>query len=157
MQSTTSTSLPTSVRIVEVGPRDGLQNEKVLVPTSVKVEFISRLAGAGLTHVEATSFVSPKWVPQMADHREVMTSINTLPYPSVSYPVLVPNIKGLDAALECGAKEVAIFGAASESFSKKNINCSIEESLAKFKPVLESAKEAGVKVRGNMSCVVGCP
>jgi len=157
MQSTTSTSLPTSVRIVEVGPRDGLQNEKVLVPTSVKVEFISRLAGAGLTHVEATSFVSPKWVPQMADHREVMTSINTLPYPSVSYPVLVPNIKGLDAAMECGAKEVAIFGAASESFSKKNINCSIEESLARFKPVLSSAKEAGVKVRGYVSCVVGCP
>jgi len=156
MQSTTS-SLPSSVRIVEVGPRDGLQNEKVLVPTSVKVEFISRLAGAGLTHVEATSFVSPKWVPQMADHKEVMTSISTLPYPSVSYPVLVPNIKGLDAAVECGAKEVAIFGAASESFSKKNINCSIEESLARFEPVLNSAKEAGVKVRGYVSCVVGCP
>jgi len=156
MQSTTS-SLPSSVRIVEVGPRDGLQNEKVLVPTSVKVEFISRLAGAGLTHVEATSFVSPKWVPQMADHKEVMTSITTLPYPSVSYPVLVPNIKGLDAAVECGAKEVAIFGAASESFSKKNINCSIEESLARFEPVLNSAKEAGVKVRGYVSCVVGCP
>jgi len=156
MQSTT-TSLPSSVRIVEVGPRDGLQNEKVLVPTSVKVEFISRLAGAGLTHVEATSFVSPKWVPQMADHKEVMTSISTLPYPSVSYPVLVPNIKGLDAAVECGAKEVAIFGAASESFSKKNINCSIEESLARFEPVLNSAKEAGVKVRGYVSCVVGCP
>jgi len=156
MHSTTS-SLPTSVRIVEVGPRDGLQNEKVLVPTSVKVEFISRLAGAGLTHVEATSFVSPKWVPQMADHKEVMTSITTLPYPSVSYPVLVPNIKGLDAAVECGAKEVAIFGAASESFSKKNINCSIDESLARFEPVLTSAKEAGVKVRGYVSCVVGCP
>jgi len=156
MHSTTS-SLPTSVRIVEVGPRDGLQNEKVLVPTSVKVEFISRLAGAGLTHVEATSFVSPKWVPQMADHKEVMTSITTLPYPSVSYPVLVPNIKGLDAAVECGAKEVAIFGAASESFSKKNINCSIDESLARFEPVLNSAKEAGVKVRGYVSCVVGCP
>jgi len=156
MQSTTS-SLPSSVRIVEVGPRDGLQNEKVLVPTSVKVEFISRLAGAGLTHVEATSFVSPKWVPQMADHKEVMTSITTLPYPSVSYPVLVPNIKGLDAAVECGAKEVAIFGAASESFSKKNINCSIDESLARFEPVLNSAKEAGVKVRGYVSCVVGCP
>lgn len=156
MHSTTS-SLPTSVRIVEVGPRDGLQNEKVLVPTSVKVEFISRLAGAGLTHVEATSFVSPKWVPQMADHKEVMTSITTLPYPSVSYPVLVPNIKGLDAAVECGAKEVAIFGAASESFSKKNINCSIEESLSRFGPVVEAAKADGVKVRGYVSCVVGCP
>jgi len=155
MQSTSS--LPSTVRIVEVGPRDGLQNEKVLVPTNVKVEFISRLASAGLTHVEATSFVSPKWVPQMADHKEVMTSISTLPYTSVSYPVLVPNIKGLNAAVECGAKEVAIFGAASESFSKKNINCSIEESLARFEPVLSAAMEAGVKVRGYVSCVVGCP
>jgi len=150
-------SLPTKVRIVEVGPRDGLQNEKVLVPTSVKVEFISRLASAGLTHVEATSFVSPKWVPQMSDHKEVMSAVNSLPYPTVSYPVLVPNIKGLQAAVECGAKEVAIFGAASESFSKKNINCSIEESLARFEPVLSSAKEANVKVRGYVSCVVGCP
>merc|ERR1711892_853069 len=150
-------SLPTKVRIVEVGPRDGLQNEKVLVPTSVKVEFISRLASAGLTHVEATSFVSPKWVPQMSDHKEVMTSVASLPYPLVSYHVLVPNIKGLQAAVECGAKEVAIFGATSESFSRKNINCSIEESLARFEPVLRSAKESNVKVRGYVSCVVGCP
>jgi len=150
-------SLPTRVRIVEVGPRDGLQNEKVLVPTSVKVEFISRLASAGLTHVEATSFVSPKWVPQMSDHKEVMASVASLPYPLVSYPVLVPNIKGLQAAVECGAKEVAIFGAASESFSRKNINCSIEESLARFEPVLLLAKESNVKVRGYVSCVVGCP
>jgi len=152
-----STSLPAQVRIVEVGPRDGLQNEKVLVPTSVKLEFISRLASAGLTHVEATSFVSPKWVPQMSDHKEVMSAITSLPYPSVSYPVLVPNMKGLQAAVECGAKEVAIFGAASESFSKKNINCSIEESLKRFEPVLDSAKQSGVKVRGYVSCVVGCP
>jgi len=152
-----STSLPAKVRIVEVGPRDGLQNEKVLVPTSVKLEFISRLASAGLTHVEATSFVSPKWVPQMSDHKEVMSAIASLPYPSVSYPVLVPNMKGLQAAVECGAKEVAIFGAASESFSKKNINCSIEESLKRFEPVLNSAKQSGVKVRGYVSCVVGCP
>merc|ERR1719369_1706550 len=101
-----------------------------MVPTPVKVEFISRLASAGLKHVEATSFVSPKWVPQMSDHREVMSAITSLPHHSVSYPVLVPNIKGMQAALECGAKEVAIFGAASESFSKKNINCSIDESLA---------------------------
>jgi len=152
-----STSLPAKVRIVEVGPRDGLQNEKVLVPTSVKLEFISRLASAGLTHVEATSFVSPKWVPQMSDHKEVMSAITSLPYHSVSYPVLVPNMKGLQAAVECGAKEVAIFGAASESFSKKNINCSIEESLKRFEPVLNSAKQSGVKVRGYVSCVVGCP
>jgi len=152
-----TSSLPSSVRIVEVGPRDGLQNEKVMVPTSVKVEFISRLASAGLTHVEATSFVSPKWVPQMADHREVLSSITSLPHSSVTFPVLVPNLKGLEAALQCGAKEVAIFGAASESFSKKNINCNIEESLARFQPVLSSARELGVGVRGYVSCVVGCP
>merc|ERR1719318_1712906 len=157
MMSSTSTPLPARVRIVEVGPRDGLQNEKVMVPTSVKVEFISRLATSGLTHVEATSFVSPKWVPQMSDHKEVMSAVTSLSFPSVSYPVLVPNIKGLQAAVECGAKEVAIFGAASESFSKKNINCSIEESLARFEPVLSSAREADVKVRGYVSCVVGCP
>jgi len=152
-----TSSLPAKVRIVEVGPRDGLQNEKVMVPTPVKVEFISRLASAGLTHVEATSFVSPKWVPQMSDHREVMSAITSLPHHSVSYPVLVPNIKGMQAAVECGAREVAIFGAASESFSKKNINCSIDESLARFEPVLQSAQQSGVKVRGYVSCVVGCP
>jgi len=152
-----SQALPSHVRIVEVGPRDGLQNEKELVPTPVKLEFISRLAAAGLSHVEATSFVSPKWVPQMGDHKEVMTGVAALPFPEVSYPVLVPNIKGFQAALECGAKEVAIFGAASESFSKKNINCSIEESLKRFEPVLSAAKESGVKVRGYVSCVVGCP
>lgn len=150
-------SFPASVRIVEVGPRDGLQNEKVLVPTKVKLEFISRLAAAGLTHVEATSFVSPKWVPQMGDHREVMAGVMELTFPGVSYPVLVPNLKGLEAALECGAKEVAIFGAASESFSRKNINCSIEESLARFEAVVSTALKAGVKVRGYVSCVVGCP
>merc|ERR1711874_684945 len=152
-----TSSLPSTVRIVEVGPRDGLQNEKVMVPTSVKVEFISRLASAGLTHVEATSFVSPKWVPQMGDHRDVMKAVTKLPYNGVSYPVLVPNLKGLEAAVECGAKEVAIFGAASESFSRKNINCSIEESLARFHSVISSAREAGVAVRGYVSCVVGCP
>jgi len=152
-----SNLLPEEVRIVEVGPRDGLQNEKNIVPTEVKVDFISRLAAAGLTHVEATSFVSPKWVPQMADHREVMACVTQLPYPGVNYPVLVPNIKGLQAALESGAKEVAIFGAASETFSKKNINCSIEESLERFRPVVEAAKKADVLVRGYVSCVVGCP
>jgi len=150
-------TLPTSVRIVEVGPRDGLQNEKTLVPTDVKVEFISRLAAAGLSHVEATSFVSPKWVPQMGDHREVLNAVCQLSHSGVSYPVLVPNLKGLEAALECGAKEVAIFGAASESFSRKNINCSIAESLSRFQAVMDRAKEAGVLVRGYVSCVVGCP
>lgn len=152
-----SHSRPASVRIVEVGPRDGLQNEKTLVPTEVKVEFISRLAAAGLTHVEATSFVSPVWVPQMGDHREVMAAVAKLPFPGVTYPVLTPNLKGFQAALECGAKEVAIFGAASESFSQKNINCSIAESLARFEPVLSAARQAGVPVRGYVSCVAGCP
>jgi len=152
-----SSGLPATVRIVEVGPRDGLQNEKTLVPTDVKVDFISRLAGAGLTHVEATAFVSPKWVPQMADHREVLSRISTSPEAGVTYPVLTPNIQGYRAAVECGAREVAIFGAASESFSKKNINCSIAESLARFQPVVEAARHDGVAVRGYVSCVVGCP
>jgi len=150
-------ALPNTVRIVEVGPRDGLQNEKTVVPTEVKVEFISRLAAAGLSHVEATSFVSPKWVPQMGDHRKVMEAVSKLPFTGVSYPVLVPNLKGLEAALECGAKEVAIFGAASESFSRRNINCSIEESLNRFEAVVTAALEAGLLVRGYVSCVVGCP
>jgi len=140
-----------------VGPRDGLQNEKTVVPTNVKIEFINRLASAGLTHVEATSFVSPKWVPQMADHSEVMAAVNQLNHPGVSYPVLVPNIKGFQSALESGAKEIAIFGAASESFSRKNINCSIEESLRRFDAVMEAAKKNDIKVRGYVSCVVGCP
>lgn len=152
-----SNDLPKSVRIVEVGPRDGLQNEKATIPTPVKVEFISRLASCGLTHIEATSFVSPKWVPQMADHKEVMQQVNNFPNRSIQYPVLVPNLKGLEAAIECGVKEVAIFGAASESFSKKNINCSIEESLRRFEPVLQKALANGIKVRGYVSCVVGCP
>jgi len=155
--TTTSESFPASVRIVEVGPRDGLQNEKTLVPSNVKVEFISRLAASGLTNIEATSFVSPKWVPQMRDHRTVMEAVTKLPFSGVSYPVLVPNLKGLEAAIECGAKEVAIFGAASESFSRKNINCSIEESLNRFQEVMLAAKNAGILVRGYVSCVVGCP
>jgi len=148
---------PKKVRIVEVGPRDGLQNEKTVVPTDVKIEFINRLASAGLTHVEATSFVSPKWVPQMADHSEIMAAVTQLNHPNVSYPVLVPNIKGFQSALKSGAKEIAIFGAASESFSRKNINCSIEESLRRFDAVMEAAKENDIKVRGYVSCVVGCP
>ena len=123
----------------------------------MKVDFISRLAGAGLTHVEATAFVSPKWVPQMADHREVLSRVSNSPEAGVTYPVLTPNLQGYRAAVECGAREVAIFGAASESFSKKNINCSIAESLARFQPVVEAARLDGVAVRGYVSCVVGCP
>ncbi len=146
---------PKQVRIVEVGPRDGLQNEKAEVPTRVKIELIERLADAGLPAVEATAFVSPKWVPQMADHIEVLEGIRRKP--GVSYPVLTPNLKGFQAAHAAGATEVAIFGAASEAFSKKNINCTIAESLERFRPVAEAAKSAGVEVRGYISCVLGCP
>ncbi len=149
------TSLPTKVRIVEMGPRDGLQNEPGTVPTSVKLELIDRLADAGLTAIESTAFVSPKWIPQMADHTEVLKGIRRRP--GVTYPVLTPNLKGFEAALAAGATEVAIFGAASESFSKKNINCSIAESLERFQPVAEAAARNNVRVRGYVSCVVGCP
>jgi hydroxymethylglutaryl-CoA lyase len=148
-------SLPTQVRIVEVGPRDGLQNEPKSVPTAIKIELIERLADAGLPAIEATAFVSPKWVPQMADHTEVMTKLRTKP--GVAYPVLVPNMKGFEAAAAAGAKEIAVFGAATESFSRKNINASIAESLARFAPVCEAAAARGIKVRGYISCVVGCP
>jgi len=147
--------LPKKVRIVEVGPRDGLQNEKQEVPTKVKLELIERLAAAGLPAVEATAFVSPKWIPQMADHTEVLEGIRRKP--GVSYPVLTPNLKGFQAALAAGAAEVAVFGAASESFSMKNINCSIAESLERFRPVADAARQAGVKLRGYISCVLGCP
>ncbi|MBT0963287.1 hydroxymethylglutaryl-CoA lyase [Denitromonas iodatirespirans] len=148
-------NLPTQVRIVDVGPRDGLQNEKQVIDTAVKVELIARLGAAGLKSIEATSFVSPKWVPQMGDNAEVMASIQRLP--GVGYPVLTPNLKGFEAALAAGAEEVAVFGAASESFSQKNINCSIAESLQRFEPVMAAAQAAGVKVRGYVSCVLGCP
>jgi hydroxymethylglutaryl-CoA lyase len=144
-----------AVRIVEVGPRDGLQNEPREVPTAVKVELIERLADAGLPAVEATAFVSPKWVPQMADHTEVLERIRRKP--GVDYPVLAPNLKGFEAARAAGATEVAIFGAASEVFSRKNINCSIAESLERFRPVAQAAKAANIKVRGYVSCVLGCP
>jgi len=147
--------LPAKVRIVEVGPRDGLQNEKGEVPTAVKLELIERLADAGLRAIEATAFVSPKWIPQMADHTEVLERIRRKP--GVSYPVLTPNLKGYEAAKAAGATEVAVFGAASESFSKKNINCSIAESLERFRPVVEKARADNVKVRGYISCVVACP
>ena len=148
-------SLPATVRIVEVGPRDGLQNEKGEVSTAVKLELIERLADAGLPAVEATAFVSPKWIPQMADHTEVLERIRRKP--GVSYPVLTPNLKGFEAARAAGATEVAVFGAASEAFSKKNINCSIAESLERFRPVTDAARKSGIKVRGYISCVVGCP
>jgi len=148
-------TLPSHVRIVEVGPRDGLQNEKAKVPTAAKLELIERLADAGLPAVEATAFVSPKWIPQMADHTEVLERIRRKP--GVDYPVLTPNLKGFEAARAAGATEVAIFGAASESFSRKNINCSIAESLERFRPVADAARAAGVRLRGYVSCVLGCP
>ncbi len=148
-------NLPPRVRIVEVGPRDGLQNEKQIVSTDTKVGLIARLGAAGLPAIEATSFVSPKWVPQMGDNAEVMARIVRLP--GVDYPVLTPNLKGFEAALAAGAREVAVFAAASESFSQKNINCSIAESLARFEPVMDAARAAGIRVRGYVSCVLGCP
>ena len=147
--------LPKKARIVEVGPRDGLQNEKRPVATATKIELIGRLADCGLTSIEATAFVSPKWVPQMADAAEVMRGVERRS--GVAYPVLVPNQKGLEAALAAGASEVAVFAAASEAFSQQNINCTVKESLERFKPVLAMAKEARVKVRGYVSCVLGCP
>lgn len=154
-QPVNSMPLPNKVRIVEVGPRDGLQNEKQLVPAATKIELIGRLADCGLTAIEATAFVSPRWVPQMADAAEVMAGI--VRREGVSYPVLVPNEKGLAAALAAGVTEVAVFTAASEAFSQQNINCTIKESLERFKPVLAQAKDTGIKVRGYVSCVLGCP
>lgn len=148
-------ALPSKVKIVEVGPRDGLQNEKQNVPAALKIELIARLGAAGLKAIEATSFVSPKWVPQMADNAEVMAGIARLE--GVAYPVLTPNMKGLEAALAAGATEVAVFGAASEAFSQKNINCSVSESLERFRPLVDTAAAASVKVRGYVSCVLGCP
>ena len=147
--------LPKAVRIVEVGPRDGLQNEAAVVPLAAKVDLIEALAEAGLKTVESGSFVSPKWVPQMADTAEVLAAIKRVP--GVAYPVLVPNLKGLEAAVAAGVEEIAVFGAASESFSRKNINCSIAESLERFRPVVEAALAKGIRVRGYVSCVLGCP
>ncbi|MFH1599720.1 MAG: hydroxymethylglutaryl-CoA lyase [Pseudomonadota bacterium] len=148
-------SLPGEVRIVEVGPRDGLQNEKTLVPTADKIELIDRLSATGLRCIEATSFVSPKWVPQMADAAEVFTGITKVA--GVAYPVLVPNLQGYERALAVGATEVAVFSAASEAFNRKNINASIDESIERFLPVLERAGADGVKVRGYVSTVLGYP
>lgn len=148
-------ALPTKVRIVEVGPRDGLQNEAQGIPTATKVELIRRLAACGLRSIEATAFVSPRWVPQMKDAAKVLAALDM--QGEVAYPVLTPNLKGFEDALAAGAREVAVFGAASETFSQKNINCSIGEALKRFEPILESAKAADVKVRGYVSCVLGCP
>ncbi|MBK6336243.1 MAG: hydroxymethylglutaryl-CoA lyase [Betaproteobacteria bacterium] len=148
-------SLPRQVRLVEVGPRDGLQNEKATVPTDVKVAFIDRLAAAGLRAIEATSFVSPKWVPQMADAANVMACIARRP--GVVYSVLVPNMKGFEGALAAKADEVVVFGAASEAFSQRNINCGIAESIERFRPVATAALAAGMRVRGAISCALGCP
>ncbi len=143
------------VRIVEMGPRDGLQNEKTIIPAATKIELINRLSATGLRSIEATSFVSPKWVPQLADAAEVFAAIDK--NPQISYPVLVPNLQGYQRAREVGAAEVAVFTAASEAFSRKNINASIDESIERFKPVLDQAKADGVRVRGYVSTVLGCP
>jgi hydroxymethylglutaryl-CoA lyase len=147
--------LPKQVRMVEVGPRDGLQNEAKAVSAAIKIGLIEQLAEAGLRTIEAGSFVSPKWVPQMADTAEVLAGLRRAP--GVSYPVLVPNMKGLEAALASGVEEIAIFAAASESFSRRNINCSIAESLERFAPVADAARDRGVRVRGYISCVIDCP
>ena len=148
-------SLPSAVKIVEVGPRDGLQNEKEFVPTEVKIDLVNRLAAAGFRNIESASFVSPKWVPQMADGAQVMAGIKRRP--GTIYSVLTPNMQGFDGALAAHADEIVIFGAASEAFSQKNINCSIAESIARFEPVARAAKESGVRVRGSISCALGCP
>jgi len=152
---TRNAMLPKAVRLVEVGPRDGLQNEKGMVPTDAKVALIDALAEAGFPAIEATAFVSPKWVPQMADAADVMRRIRRKP--GTRYPVLTPNMKGFDAALAAQADEVAVFVAASETFSHKNINCSIEESMERARPIFAAAATHGIRVRGYVSCVLGCP
>ncbi len=148
-------SIPTRVRLIDVGPRDGLQNEKQAVPAAVKIELVQRLQAAGLREIEVTSYVSPKWVPQMADNHEVMAGITR--QAGVRYSVLTPNLKGFEAALADRPDEIVVFGAASEAFSQKNINCSIAESIERFAPVVQAARAAGIAVRGAMSCTVGCP
>ncbi len=147
--------IPSCVRIVEVGPRDGLQNEKAIIPAATKIELINRLSRTGLRTIEATSFVSPKWVPQLADAAEVFTGIEKTP--GVSYPVLVPNVQGYERARAVGVSEVAVFSAASEAFNRKNINASIDESIERFAPILVQARNDDVRVRGYVSTVLGCP
>ena len=148
-------NLPRRVKLIDVGPRDGLQNEKQPVPSAIKIELVQRLQAAGLKEIEVTSFVSPKWVPQMADNAEVMSGIARMD--GVRYSVLTPNMKGFESALQSKPDEVVVFGAASEAFSQKNINCSIAESIERFAPVVKAARDAGIGVRGAMSCTVGCP
>ncbi|MDB5769393.1 MAG: Hydroxymethylglutaryl-CoA lyase [Collimonas fungivorans] len=148
-------TFPSKVKIVEVGPRDGLQNEKETIPADVKIALVDRLTKAGFVNIEAASFVSPKWVPQMATSSEVMAAIQRKP--GVIYSALVPNMKGLEAALAAGADEMVIFGAASEAFSQKNINCSIAESIERFREVAQVAKQEGKRLRGSISCAFGCP
>ena len=148
-------SIPSHVKLLEVGPRDGLQNEKQPVPATVKIELVHRLQEAGFAQIEVTSFVSPKWVPQMADNAEVMAGITRKP--GVRYSVLTPNLQGLEAALRSQPDEIVVFGAASEAFSQKNINCSISESMERFRPVVAAALAQGVAVRGAISCALGCP
>ena len=150
-----SATLPSQVTLVDVGPRDGLQNEAQPIPAATKIELVSRLQGAGLREIEVTSYVSPKWVPQMADAAEVMAGIDRRP--GVRYSVLTPNLKGLEAALAGRPDEIVVFGAASEAFSRRNINCSIEESIERFRPVVQLALAQGIKVRAAVSCAVGCP
>jgi hydroxymethylglutaryl-CoA lyase len=152
---TSQPNLPRKVKIVEVGPRDGLQNEKENVPADVKIELVNRLSNAGFTNVEAAAFVSPKWVPQMATSAEIMAAIARRP--GTIYSALTPNMQGFEAALAAKADEVVIFGAASEAFSQRNINCSIAESIARFEPVAKAAKAAGVRLRGSISTAFGCP
>jgi len=148
-------AIPSQVRLIDVGPRDGLQNEKQPVPAAVKIELVHRLQAAGLKEIEVTSYVSPKWVPQMADNHAVMAGMKR--QPGVRYSVLTPNLKGFEAAVLDQPDEIVVFGAASEAFSQKNINCSIAESIERFAPVVAAAKAAGIAVRGAMSCTVGCP
>ena len=148
-------TMPSRVKLVDVGPRDGLQNEKQAVPTAVKIELVHRLQAAGLKEIEVTSFVSPKWVPQMADNAEVMAGIQR--QAGIRYSVLTPNMQGFLAAQQSKPDEIVVFAAASEAFSQKNINCSIEESIQRFAPVVEAALAAGIVVRGAMSCALGCP
>ena len=148
-------NLPRRVKLIDVGPRDGLQNEKQPVPAAIKIELVQRLQAAGLKEIEVTSFVSPKWVPQMADNAQVMAGVARMD--GVRYSVLTPNMKGFESALLSRPDEVVVFGAASEAFSQKNINCSIAESIERFAPVVKAARDAGIAVRGAMSCTVGCP
>lgn len=148
-------SFPKQVKLVEVSPRDGLQNETQIIPTNIKIDFINRLAATGLSVIEATSFVSPKWVPQLADHQEVFQHIQKKP--GVHYPVLVPNLTGLKSALACGVKEIAVFTTPSEQFSQHNTNCSVDESLARIEAVMTEAKQHQLPVRAYVSCVLGCP